>query len=121
MQQCNMQRASTVWWRNGKTVLDQRKVGFCKQKKWKQRSIARVCGSKQISVYEMHKKQQTRENARKMSRTKVAARTPNTRCRVWAKKHLGRNDIVRREAAIVRRLYGAESVRAIGGTDCDSN
>ena len=61
MQDCTVQAAFTVWWRNGKILKAQtkakRKMGFCQQKRGNNEASHGVRPQTKILVYEMRKKQ----------------------------------------------------------------
>ena len=65
-----------------------------------------VCGSGQISVYEMWKRMQTHKDARKMYRIKLLVK----RFGKWRGRHLGGHDLVRRIDRQVRHEPRAKQV-----------
>ena len=109
----NGRLASAVWWRNGKIVqcssISREKSGFSLAREREYEASNRVVrGSRQVSMYELWKRKQIHEDARKMHRTE----TPVKKFGKMEKTPFGGHDLVRRKD---RKRRGIEMVQKMLG------
>ena len=117
-QHCSMRPVSNVWWSDGKIVKSsgpsRKKSGFRGKGEGEYEASNRVvCGSRQVSVYEMWKRKQIYEDARKVYRAKVLVK------KVWES---GEDDIWeamtwsegwtdREKSCLVQKVFGIREAK----------